>query len=380
MTPTTSSTTKCPSAPSGVVAPAAGEFWTRREFLRGAAGVVALHSAVPTPPHFAYVASGAGSLHVFQLRGEQWTPIQQLPSRAPACIVLCPGEQTLYVANEVEEHDGLPRGTVEAFHIDPLSGRLTLSSRTPLSLSATRPRHMALSPDGKLLAVAAYGGGVYNLLPVAKDGSLGQPCGIFKDAGCGPKPAQASAHPHTLIFHGPQLLATDFGSDRLNVFAVEDGRPGRRIHRSTGEGSGPGACVLHPAGSFLYVWHALEGTLATYRYEAGILSEPIQRVRWANIPEGEQSLALHPSGRTLYTTQPTLTAWRIDAKSGLLSRQKALPGAATWIAPIGESLFALDAQSDSIAQLPLDPSTGQPQRKATMARVQQPRSLALKTT
>jgi 6-phosphogluconolactonase (cycloisomerase 2 family) len=346
---------------------------------------VALHTTAPEAPQFAYVASGAGLLEVFQVRGEQWTRIQQVPSRAPACMLLSPGEQTLYVANEVEEHEGLPRGTIETFHIDPWNGRLALSARTPLSLSATRPRHMALSPDGKLLAVAAYGGGVYNLLPVTKDGSLRQPSGIFKDAGCGPNAlAQASAHPHTLAFDadGRHLLSSDFGSDRLNVFALKEGRAERRMHRSTGEGTGPGASVLHPNGSLFYVWHSLEGTLAVYRYKAGDLGEPIQRVRWASTSEGDQGLAVHPSGHTLYTTQPELTAWRIDAENGTLSRQKALPGAATWIgiAPNGESIFILDTRRGTIARLPANPSTGEPGLKTTVARVRQPRSLALKTT
>lgn len=205
--------------------------WTRREFVRGAAGMVALPhlplGAVAAPsPRFAYVASGEGWLHVFRLRGEVWTRTQRVPSRAPACILLSPPQRTLYVANEVDVYEGLPRGTVEAFHIDPLDGRLTLLGRTPLSLSATHPRHLALSPDGKLLAVAAYGGAIYNLFPIAEDGSLGQPSSIFKQAGCGPHAqSQTSAHPHTLFFDatGRHLLSSDFGSDRLSVFAVEGG-------------------------------------------------------------------------------------------------------------------------------------------------------------
>ena len=52
--------------------------WTRREFVRGAAGMVALPICrmewLPRrPQQFAYVASGEGSLHVFRLRGEAWT-------------------------------------------------------------------------------------------------------------------------------------------------------------------------------------------------------------------------------------------------------------------------------------------------------------------
>ena len=130
--------------------------WTRREFVRGAAGVVVLPhlphavTAATAAPQFAYVASGLGSLDVFRLQGERWTRIKCVPSRAPAFVLLSTAQRTLYVANEVDVHEGLPRGTVESFHIDPFDGRLTLSGRTPLSLSATHPRHMALSPDGKI--------------------------------------------------------------------------------------------------------------------------------------------------------------------------------------------------------------------------------------
>ena len=160
MTPTTSFITRCRSALR-----ARGE-WTRREFLRGAAGVVALPhlpSGVAAA-QFAYVASGEGVLHVFSLRGEQLTRIQRVPSRAPACVLLSPSQRTLYVTNEVDVHEGLPRGTVEAYHVDSLDGRLTLLSRQPLSLSATLPRHMALSPGSK----AACSGGVRrrNLQPL----------------------------------------------------------------------------------------------------------------------------------------------------------------------------------------------------------------------
>ena len=158
------------------------EGWTRREFVRGAAGLAALPYLPSSPPSFAYIASGEGAVHVFLVHGERWTKIQQVSSPAPACVLLSPSQQTLYVANELEAHEGMPRGAVEAFRVDPLDGRLTLLSRRPLSLSATRPRQMALSLDGRVLAVAAYGGGIYNVFSVAEDGSLAQPAGIFKDA------------------------------------------------------------------------------------------------------------------------------------------------------------------------------------------------------
>jgi 6-phosphogluconolactonase len=369
--------------------------WTRREFVRGAAGVVALPhlpqtvAASALPHQFAYVASGQGSLHVFRLRGERWTRTQRVPNRAPACILLSAAQRTLYVANEVDVHEGLARGTVEAFHIDPFDGHLTLLGRQPLSLSATHPRHMALSPDGKLLAVAAYGGAIYNLLPIAEDGSLGQPSGIFKQAGCGPHAhSQVSAHPHTLLFDtsGSHLLSSDFGSDRLSVFAVEGGRLERRSQRATGDGSGPGASVLHP-GSVFYAWHELQSTLACYRYDgvSGTMGDAIQRL---SLPTASlHALALHPTGRMLYTAQGNpneLRAWHVDAKDGRLTDaqvvllEEATPTQIT-AAPDGESLFILDGLRGSIYKVTADRVTGELHCKAEVAAVNEPKSIALKT-
>jgi 6-phosphogluconolactonase len=355
-----------------------GDGWTRREFLSGAAGVVAVNKlpkAMGTT-RFAYVGCGDDSLRVFRLQGEVWTQIQRIPSRAPAYVLLSPAQQTLYVANEVDEHEGLARGTVEAFHIHPADGRLTLLSRTALSLSATRPRHMAVSPDGQLLAVAAYGGGIYNLIAIAPDGSLGQVSSIFKDAGCGPNvQLQASAHPHTLLFDavGRHLLSSDFGSDRLSVFAFEDDGLRRRMQRSTGEGSGPSDSVLHPSGSFVYSWHGLEGTLVCYRFEGGRVGEEVQRV-----PLSAGGLAVHPSGRMLYTA---LGSWRIDGGSGRLSPIGTGLQAASQIVVShdGTRVYFLDGVRGSIDQATADNGTGEVHCRTNAAVVDKPSSIALKT-
>ncbi len=371
MTQTTSFTTRCRS----VLNP--GDGWTRREFLRGAAGMVAVNrlpKAMGTT-RFAYVGCGDDSLRVFRLQGEVWTQIQRVPSRAPACVLLSPAQQSLYVANEIDEHEGLPRGTVEAFHIRPEDGRLTLLSRTALSLSATRPRHMAVSPDGKLLAVAAYGGGIYNLIAIAQEGSLGQVSRIFKDAGCGPHAQlQASAHPHTLLFDagGRHLLSSDFGSDRLSVFALEDGGLRRRMQRSTGEGSGPSGFLLHPSESFVYTWHSLEDTLVCNRYEGGSLGEEVQRV-----PLSAGGLAVHPSGQMLYTAEG---CWRIDGGSGRLSRGQQLPAASQIVVSHdGTSVYFLDGARGSIDQATADGRTGEVHCRTNVAVVDKPSSIALKT-
>ncbi len=208
------------------------EKWTRREFVRSAAGVVALPQLMPqmSPDGFAYVASGTDSIHAFRVQREQWTPIQQIACAAPGWIIVT--GDTLFAANDVGMYEQLPRGSITSFRIGP-DGRLALLGRTALSLAATHPRHMAISPDGKLLAVAAYEGGIYNLFSMSADGVLGAPSGIFKDTGC--------AHPHRLLFDnsGKHLIASDVGSNRLSVFGVQDGRLTRLMQRPLGDAEHP---------------------------------------------------------------------------------------------------------------------------------------------
>jgi 6-phosphogluconolactonase len=359
--------------------------WTRREFVRGAAALVTaphLAPALSGSKQFAYVGSGDDSLRVFSVQSGRWTQIQCVTSLAPACILVSPHHNMLYVANALSVHERLPRGTIETFHIDADDGRLTLAGHTALSLSATEPRHMAISGDGKLLAVAAYGGGVYNLLPVASDGTPGSVQSIFKDTGCGAHAQlQTSAHPHTLIFDctGGRLLSSDFGADRLSVFSVEDGRLQRTTQRTTGEASGPSACLLHPTAGVLYAWHALQSTLASYRYDGASIGQEMQRFSLPAHAQG--SLALHPSGRALYSAQATLRAWQVDGEGKLSLKREISVGETKQVvaAPDGESVYTLGGASGSVCAFRTDRDTGELKGQTRVAVVNQPGSLVFKT-
>jgi 6-phosphogluconolactonase len=362
---------------------------SRREFLRSTAAVAALaplrRIARATSPlkqdGFAYVAcrprtgSEDDSLQVFFLQGGRWTAIQRVATRAPACVVLSPDEQTLYVANEIGTHEGLPRGTVEAFRIDPSNGRISLLSRQALSLAATYPRRMALSPNGRLLAVAADGNAIYNLLPVATDGGLDGPCSIFKELDRGPHTRRLiGSHPHKLLFDstGEYLLSSGFGSSRMSAFAVAPRATSRRMRQRAVEVDDPGACALHPDGSLFYVRHSAANSLSCYRYDSnsGTVGEIIQRVAMPMHGSDVEptGLAIHPSGRMLYTTETVrgrLQAWKIDAQGGFFSQAKHVeiagaPGHEMFLAPNGESLFVLDDSRGLIRRVGVDPVTGEP--------------------
>ncbi|HEX4166965.1 MAG TPA: beta-propeller fold lactonase family protein [Bryobacteraceae bacterium] len=178
----------------------------------------------------------------------------------------------VYRASQVNEHEGRPCGAVEVY----ASGSRSVVQRQLLSLSATDPRGLTISPDGRFLVVAAYGGGIYNVLPIQPDGTLGGVSGIFKELGSGSHPVyQTSAHPHSVIFDptGRFLLSSDLGCDRLSVFTLDpSGKLTRYSYVQLKSGSGPGAMELNA--ELLSVQHQLTNTCRPYRFNpaTGIIS------------------------------------------------------------------------------------------------------------
>jgi 6-phosphogluconolactonase len=380
---------------------------SRRAFLRSTTSIAALAqlrwaakaAVAPRQNTLTYVAfrqssEGKGnSLHVFSLHGKRWSKIQTVPSRSPSCVLLSQDQKTLYVANQVGVHEGLPRGTVEAFSIDPSDGRLRLISQQALSLSATNPRHMVLSPNGRLLAVAADDGAMYNLLPISPDGSLDRPCSIFKQCGLYTRP-QAQVHPYRLLFDatGKHLFSSGFGDDHIRAFTLAQNSTSHRMQQRLAEVDDLDTFAFHPDGSAFYAWHKQKNSLSSYRYDSvsGKIGEAIQRTSMPTHLSGTASLkvlAIHPSGRMLYTAQTMhnqLQAWHIDAQSGHLSHAKNLdfddaPGNEIIVASDRSSLFVMDYLRGLVHQVTVDAVTGEPSFVEEVAMIHGAQNIAFKT-
>jgi 6-phosphogluconolactonase (cycloisomerase 2 family) len=155
----------------------------------------------------------------------------------------------VYAAYDTEEYLGLPRASIAAFAIVESSRSFVLLSRQALTLSATRPRHISISPDSSTLLVSASGGGAYNALQVAADGSILSQPHALKLTGCGPHPLQHSANPGFSAFlrSGRCAYACDFGSDRIDQLAFTDGVPSIESRASLVPGSGPCHLAIHPS-------------------------------------------------------------------------------------------------------------------------------------
>jgi 6-phosphogluconolactonase len=359
--------------------------------------------ATTQSPRFAYVgASGnAQGLHVFAIQGNHWLPLQTISTATLSALILHPTQNILYTTHAVDTYGGLPTGAVEAYAIDPHTGHLTSLNQQPLSLSATMPSDLAISPDGRHLAVAVYGGGAYNLLPIREDGSLGRVSTILKETGSGPyRQHQASSHPHSLTFNATgHLLGTDLGADRLNIFTITGGKLSRSNQIPLIPGSGPGNLAFHPSSNLLFIANELDASISTFRFNLLTGETDHAHHKVSTLPanfHGQRSvptLRLHPSGKFLYTANrrrgsnhpmaDSLVTWKVHPDTATISpiqhinANLHLPHAAV-ITSDGSGLFVLN--ESGVLQFSIDPTRGILGKPSQITTIHTPRSMALRYT
>jgi 6-phosphogluconolactonase len=327
--------------------------WSRREFAQMAGSSLgAMSFGVPLlaratrasgATRFAYVGFGGEGaeeegIAVFDLRdwdlrdgdlgGGRWRRAGMVASAAPSSLALDANEGFLYAVNEVDEYGRLPSGTVEAYAIDEKDGSLKLVNRQKLSLSATAPRHAAISPDGRALVVAVHGGGAYNVLPLGQDGSVGPVSGILKETGSGPRDEQRSAHPQMVVFdRAGRMVSADLGSDRLSVLKLDNTQLSIGGRYAAQAGDGPRQIAFHPDGRLLFVANELDASIACYEYD-GDEGRIVGRLGHVATACEENTagvvMAVDPAGEFLYTAHRRgsggVSMWRIARSTGVLRR------------------------------------------------------------
>ncbi|MBT0771988.1 lactonase family protein [Kineosporia sp. J2-2] len=174
-------------------------------------------------------------------------------------------EGVLYAVSETRADGG--EGDVSAYRIDPDSHTLVLLGMQPSG--GADPAHLAVSPDGRYLAVANYSGGSVALFALdGQTGRIGERLDVVvhepRHDGAGPDPARQEApHPHMVAWdpHTHDLYVPDLGLDAVLVYRVTDGRlaPAGRI--ACAPGSGPRHLAFHPAGDVLFLVGELSTTL-----------------------------------------------------------------------------------------------------------------------
>jgi 6-phosphogluconolactonase len=364
---------------------AAGTEFTRRAFVQTLGSLTALGGFASIAPwrsaaafrstqllsstRFAFVSSAADAIQVFAIDANgTWRQTQTVSSAAPVSLTLSPDQRFLYVANAITSFRHLPTGSVEAYAVDPDRGSLTRLNRRALALSAVVPKHLAISPDGRQLAVAVEGGIAYNLLPLDRDGSIGRVTASIKHLGAGADPSgqsrpQASPLPQSVLFHPDgTLFAADLGSNRLSSFSVtRDGALSLREHHNCAPCSGPAHMVAHPSGDVLFIAGSLSPILSSIRCKFGSEQrlQSLQQVRCSEAGGGITALSMHPSGSLLFAADATGISVALTDPAGaiqLASRHTEgldVPVALA-VSQDGEHLVALNRGDNSLTRFDSD--------------------------
>jgi 6-phosphogluconolactonase len=276
----------------------------------------------------------------------------------------------LYAANEVRN------GTVSAYSVNRENGKLTLLNRQ--SSRGDGPCHLSVDRLGQNVLVANYGGGNIAVLPVGRDGRLGEATAFMQHEGSSVnKPRQEKAHAHWIDAapNGGFALVCDLGLDKVMIYQFDPAKGALMANEpafaTVKPGSGPRHLAFHPDGRFAYVINEMSNTVTAFAYDAqrGALQE-LQTV--PTLPaafEGRSTTAeieVHPSGRFLYGSNrghDSIAVFAIDPVTGKLTAVEHHPSQGKMprnfaVDRTGRWLLAANQDSDNVVVFRIDPQTG----------------------
>lgn len=360
--------------------------FTRRSFLGSVrAGMCAsLGSSLFSHAMFAPpVPAAPGKTHPWlyaAVRGQQsQDSIHSLvpTSKAPAHAIVtqCPGVAALamhpylpvlYAVSDVLPGQSLPHGHLQAFSLDEHTGRLRSMARVNLSLSATGPRSLAVSPDGASLLVAASTGGLWNAFHLDSTGMPSAVAVARKELGTrSGNPAQASAHPHSVLYLSAGrhsglpgqisrkriAVASDTGSGQFSILQVEQDRIAVHARYSPNAGGRPSHMALAADGEHLLVADAGTPSLALWRLQSSHECAGLQRIAEQPLGTPLTALLAHPDQPVAFSVRPMgagshVELWRVGGRSLLQSQTlTTLPcSVATSLAYSQDALWVATAQ------------------------------------
>jgi 6-phosphogluconolactonase len=294
----------------------------------------------------------------------------------PSFLAIHPTGRFLYAVNEISDLGGKKTGAVAAFAVDQKTGALTLLNRRPSR--GAGPCHLVVDARGKYVLAANYGGGSACVLPVGKDGKLGEATGFVQHKGSSVDRArQEGPHAHSINLDRANAFAfvADLGLDKVMIYKFDRDKgtltPNEPDSVKVKPGSGPRHFAFHPSGRYAYVINELANTVTAFRYDAGRgRLETLQTV--STLPKGFKGksytaeVVVHPSGKFLYGSNrghDSIAVFRVDTKSGKLTpaghQGTDVKTPRNFIVdPAGKFLLVANQDAGSVIVFSIHPTTG----------------------
>ena len=281
----------------------------------------------------------------------------------------------LFSVSEISEFEGKPGGGVSAFALNPETGDLRLLNTR--STHGADPCYVSVDAAGRFVLVANYGGGSVAVLPVEKDGSLGEASDVVRHTGSSITSRQEGPHTHciTLDAHERFAYAVDLGLDKVISYRF-DGREGRLFPTTSGyaslkPGAGPRHLVFAPDGASVYVVNELDSTLAVFTAK-GSTGTLEHRQTISTLPSGfvgenyPADIHVSPSGRFVYCSNrghDSIAVFAVNGRTGEITAVQHEPTRGKWprgfaIDPSGKYLLVANQRSDLITVFSMDPESG----------------------
>lgn len=322
-----------------------------------------------------------GTLELAGLAGE---------AQNPSFLAVHPTRPRLYAVGELDEFKHKRTGAIDAFSIQPKTGKLTLLNQQPSG--GTGPCHLTVDRTGRWLLAANYGGGSIICLPIGHDGRLGDSTSFIQHRGTSVDPGrQTGPHAHGIVLDAANhfVFVPDLGLDKVMVY---------RFNPSTGRlsaadppsasvapGAGPRHIAFHPNGRWAYVICEMGNTVTAFQYDAA--AGKLQTLETlSTLPadfHGQSwtaEVAVHPSGKFLYGSNRghnSIAIFAIDGDTGkprLFGHQSS--GGKTprnfAIDPTGRYLLAANQDSHNIVVFRINRDNGKLEPTGSEVKVSSP--------
>jgi 6-phosphogluconolactonase len=331
----------------------------------GAAALLgAMMAAMPATAKTMVYVSNADSRQISVLeldaKAGELKPVETVAVTGNAMpMAVSPDKRHLYVSLRSQPF------SVTSFAIDQQTGKLAPLATVPLPDNMA---YVATDRTGRFLLSASYSGDRIAINPIGPQGAVGaEPVQVV--------PTRKHAHAILTDRTNTHLFASNLGGDILlqYKFDAATGRvtPNDPAFVATKAGAGPRHFVFSPDDRFAYLVNELDGTLNSYRYDAG-KGTLTEAGSVSIVPPGFQGgapssaeLRITPNGRFIYAserTSNTIAAFRVDGATGALTAAGSFPTETQPrgfnIDPSGRFLVAAGQKSDSATLYAIDAESG----------------------
>lgn len=320
---------KSTGVPANPITPPLPSTISRRNFLTGASacaviGPTLLRAAAHSSDgqSVLHVASHNGSIHTYALISGGCKLLGA--TVVDSCVALAPHPflPVLYIARDCQQWEDLPRGAIETYAVERGLRPLRRTARTPMALSATGPRSIAVSPCGRHLLVSASTGGAWNAFALDHCGAIAGIAIARKETGILQRSHAVSLPtPHGLAFSPLAAFAigTDPASGHITLLQPSSEEIALRARCPAPYGLTRSSPVWTSDGRYVIVANARNASLSIYETlvsgngnNAGVQLPVIHLLGTTPTATLVTTLAAHPTQPAVFTSRPQGSGSRLE--------------------------------------------------------------------